>query len=335
MNGRRGGLGRGLGALIPQGDHAERAGEHASSTGTAEGDANDTGAGPDAPPPVGARYAELSPSDITPNPRQPRSVFDDEGLDELAASIREVGILQPVVVRETTSGRYELIMGERRWRASIMLGLDVVPAIVRVTADEDLLRDALLENLQRRDLNPLEEAAAYHQLLEEFGATHEELARRLGRSRPQITNTLRLMNLPIPVQRRVAVGLLSAGHARALLAVPDQAAQEELAGRIVAEGLSVRSVEEIVATRDSPATNRVRAPRRARPHAPALNDVAGRLADHFETRVTVELGRRKGRVVVEFASVDDLERIIGVMAPTVGPVESRAESATGVVPVPE
>lgn len=325
MNGRRGGLGRGLGALIPQGEHSVRINpaEPGDSSGAPAVDLDADSAEQAASSPIGAHYAELDPSSITPNPRQPRTVFDEDGLDELAASIREVGILQPVVVREVAQDRYELVMGERRWRAATTLGLDRLPAIVRETADDTLLRDALLENLQRRDLNPLEEAAAYQQLLEEFGSTHDELAQRLGRSRPQITNTLRLLNLPTGVQRRVAAGVLSAGHARALLALPDAVAQDELAARIVAEGLSVRSVEELVAMHDDQAgSGKHRTARQPRPHAPALEHVADRLSDHFETRVKVELGRRKGRVVVEFATVDDLERIIGVMAPALGPVHA-------------
>ena len=194
----------------------------------------------------GAYFQELPISAVTPNPRQPRQVFDEDALDELVASIQEVGLLQPVVVREVSPGRFELVMGERRWRASQRAGLTEIPAIVRATTDDDLLRDALMENLHREQLNPLEEAAAYQQLLDDFGATHEELARRIGRSRPHISNTLRLLNLSPGVQRRVAAGVLTAGHARALLSVDDADAQDHLAHRIVAEGLSVRAVEEIV-----------------------------------------------------------------------------------------
>lgn len=254
--------------------------------------------------------------DIAANPRQPRKAFDEAALAELVASIREVGVLQPVVVRETTPGRYELVMGERRLRASREAGLSTVPAIIRDTSDDALLRDALLENLHREDLNPLEEAAAYEQLLHDFGATHEQLAQRLGKSRSQVTNTIRLLNLPPAVQRRVAAGVLSAGHARALLGLDDARAQEDLSGRIVAEGLSVRATEELVATALHPSPSATaRAPRTARMHSPGLTDLANRLSDHFETRVKVEIGRRKGRIVVEFGSVDDLERIVGVMAP--------------------
>jgi ParB family chromosome partitioning protein len=220
------------------------------------------------------------------------------------------------VVRELASGRYELVMGERRWRAAQSLGRENIPAIVRDTPDDDMLRDALLENVHRANLNPLEEAAAYQQLLEEFGATHEELAKRIGRSRPQISNTIRLLNLPPAVQRRVAAGVLSAGHARALLAMDDADRQDEVAKRIVAEGLSVRATEEIVAlTAASPAGKRKEPAGDKKPaaHSPAVTELADRLSDKFDTRVKVDLGRRKGRIVVEFATVDDLERIVGIM----------------------
>lgn len=300
MTARRGGLGKGLGALIPHG------------SGSTVGEGSATGAKPAS----AARYRELSVHDITPNPKQPRSAFDEGALGELVASIREVGVLQPVVVRETTPGRYELVMGERRWRACREAGLSTVPAIVKETRDDALLRDALLENLHRADLNPLEEAAAYEQLLQEFGATHEQLAQRVGRSRSHVTNTMRLLQLPPSVQRRVAAGVLSAGHARALLGLETLAAQEELAARIVAEGLSVRATEELVATRSSaPAPAAPRASRGQRMHAPGLAELSDRLGDRFDTRVRVELGRRKGRIVVEFGSIDDLERIVELMAP--------------------
>jgi ParB family chromosome partitioning protein len=287
VSARRGGLGRGLGALIPTGP-AEEALE-------------------------GARFDDLPLDAIEPNPRQPREVFDEAALAELVTSIREVGVLQPVVVRETEPGRYQLIMGERRWRACREAGLDTIPAIIRETGDDALLRDALLENLHRQQLNPLEEAAAYAQLLEEFGATHEALADRIGRSRSHLTNTIRLLNLSPPVQRRVAAGVLSAGHARALLGLSDPGEQEALAARIVAEGLSVRAVEEIVAV--GPDRPTARAARHRRPVAPALGQLAERLSDLLETRVHVELGRRRGKLVVEFASVDDLERIVATFAP--------------------
>jgi len=261
----------------------------------------------------GAYFQELPISSVTPNPRQPRQEFDEDALDELVASIQEVGLLQPVVVREAGPGRFELVMGERRWRASQRAGLTEIPAIVRATADDDLLRDALMENLHREQLNPLEEAAAYQQLLDDFGVTHEELARRIGRSRPHISNTLRLLNLPSGVQRRVAAGVLTAGHARALLSVEDPEAQDQLAHRIVAEGLSVRAVEEIVTMGVRPA--RERRPVARQPSPPALSDLADRLSDAFDTRVKVELGKRKGKIVVEFGSLEDLERIVGTMSP--------------------
>jgi ParB family chromosome partitioning protein len=265
----------------------------------------------------GAYLEEVPVESISPNPRQPRQVFDDEALGDLADSIRAVGLLQPVVVRMVAPGRYELIMGERRWRACRLAGVDVIPAIVRETSDDELLRDALIENLHREQLNPLEEAAAYQQLLDDFSATHEELAKRVGRSRPHISNTIRLLNLPPAVQKRVAAGVLSAGHARALLGVDDPVAQEELAHRIVAEGLSVRAVEEIVALGARPAKV-TRAPAGKAPVAPGLKDLADRLSDVFETRVKVELGQRKGKIVVEFASLDDLERIVRSMSPELG-----------------
>ncbi|GIF71162.1 ParB/RepB/Spo0J family partition protein [Asanoa siamensis] len=271
--------------------------------------------GPDLAPVPGARFAELPVDAIVPNARQPRSVFDDEALDELKVSIQEVGFLQPIVVRETEEpGRYELVMGERRWRAAQAVGRSTIPAIVRDTRDDAMLRDALLENIHRANLNPLEEAAAYQQLLDEFGATHEELARRIGRSRPQISNTIRLLNLPAVVQRRVAAGVLSAGHARALLGLDDAQTQEELAHRVVAEGLSVRATEELVtlALADGPA-KQTPAKRRVKAVAPALTDLADRLSDRFDTRVKVELGRNKGKISIEFATVDDLERIVGII----------------------
>jgi ParB family chromosome partitioning protein len=261
----------------------------------------------------GAYFQELPIAAVTPNPRQPRQVFDEDALDELVASIQEVGLLQPVVVREISPGRFELVMGERRWRASQRAGLTEIPAIVRATTDDDLLRDALMENLHREQLNPLEEAAAYQQLLDDFGATHEELARRIGRSRPHISNTLRLLNLSPGVQRRVAAGVLTAGHARALLSVDDADAQDHLAHRIVAEGLSVRAVEEIVTMGVRPAKERRPVAKQSSP--PELNDLADRLSDAFDTRVKVELGKRKGKIVVEFGSLEDLERIISTMSP--------------------
>jgi ParB family chromosome partitioning protein len=308
------GLGKGLGALIPTGPPASAS--FYGSQPPAAGSSIDDEAVPEGL--AGTYFEELPVGSIVPNPRQPRQVFDEDALAELAASIEVVGLLQPVVVRRTTRGEYELIMGERRWRACQLAGIDAIPAIVRETSDDDLLRDALMENLHREQLNPLEEAAAYQQLLDDFAATHDELARRIGRSRPHISNTIRLLNLPPGVQKRVAAGVLSAGHARALLAVEDPAAQEQLAHRIVAEGLSVRAVEEIVALGARPAKG-ARAPGAKAPVAPGLKDLADRLSDIFETRVKVELGQRKGKIVVEFASLDDLERIVRSMSPTLSP----------------
>ncbi|WP_430334916.1 ParB/RepB/Spo0J family partition protein [Rhodococcus sp. ACT016] len=264
--------------------------------------------------PTGAVYHEIAPHLIEPNPKQPRSVFDEEALGELVHSIREFGLMQPIVVRRVGPEQYQLVMGERRWRASQIAGLETIPAIVRETTDESMLRDALLENIHRVQLNPLEEAAAYQQLLEEFEVTHEELAARIGRSRPVVTNMIRLLKLPIPVQRRVAAGVLSAGHARALLSLEAGAdAQEVLAARIVAEGMSVRATEEAVmlANREGPSPT---PPVKRKPiQMPGLQDVAERLSNSFDTRVTVSLGKRKGKIVVEFGSVDDLERIVTMM----------------------
>lgn len=292
-------------ALGTAGYPAQAAGDQASS---AEGST-------DLRQVAGAYFEEVAVDSITPNPRQPRRTFDEEALDELAASITEVGLLQPVVVRNLGGGRYELVMGERRWRASRRAGLDFIPAIVRETHDDDMLRDALMENLHRQQLDPLEEAAAYQQLLDDFGATHEQLAQKVGRSRPHISNTLRLLNLPPAVQKRVAAGVISAGHARALLSLNDPQAQQRLADRIVAENLSVRAVEEIVAIGDDSPKKSSRRPSANRPVAPALRGLADRLSDLFETRVKVELGRNKGKIVVEFATVDDLERIVKAMSP--------------------
>ncbi|OPF79223.1 chromosome partitioning protein ParB [Streptomyces antioxidans] len=271
---------------------------------------------------AGAHFAELPLDFITPNPRQPREVFDEDALAELVTSIQEVGLLQPVVVRQLAPERYELIMGERRWRACREAGLEKIPAIVRATDDEKLLLDALLENLHRAQLNPLEEAAAYDQLLKDFNCTHDELADRIGRSRPQVSNTLRLLKLSPSVQRRVAAGVLSAGHARALLSVDDPEEQDRLAHRIVAEGLSVRAVEEIVTLMGSRSggTTKPKSPRAGARVSPALTDLASRLSDRFETRVKVDLGQKKGKIVVEFASIEDLERILGSLAPGEGPV---------------
>ncbi|WP_327354832.1 ParB/RepB/Spo0J family partition protein [Streptomyces sp. NBC_01304] len=351
MSERRRGLGRGLGALIPAAPTAEKSAPPAMGGATSSPSAvpvltaergvaaakvatlpqGNVPRETEEPtveavvveePSAGAHFAELPLDFITPNPRQPREVFDEDALAELITSIKEVGLLQPVVVRQLSASRYELIMGERRWRACREAGLERIPAIVRATEDEKLLLDALLENLHRAQLNPLEEAAAYDQLLKDFNCTHDQLADRIGRSRPQVSNTLRLLKLSPAVQRRVAAGVLSAGHARALLSVEDSEEQERLAHRIVAEGLSVRAVEEIVTLMGSrPKT----APRNKGPRAggrlsPALTDLASRLSDRFETRVKVDLGQKKGKIVVEFASMDDLERILGTLAPGEGPV---------------
>ncbi|MER7889102.1 ParB/RepB/Spo0J family partition protein [Micromonospora sp. NPDC094482] len=333
----RGGLGRGLGALIPTGPVPGAGAITAEpESGPVDAEPVNGAVAPPSPTPVpeqpestlspvpGARFAEISVDAIVPNPKQPRHVFDEDALEELKTSIQEVGFLQPIVVRQLDDEKYELVMGERRWRAAQAVGRESIPAIIRDTRDDAMLRDALLENIHRANLNPLEEAAAYQQLLEEFGATHEELARRIGRSRPQISNTIRLLNLPAQVQRRVAAGVLSAGHARALLSLDDTEAQEQLALRIVAEGLSVRATEEIVALAlsDGPAKTQA-AKRRTKPHAPALTDLADRLSDRFDTRVKVDIGRSKGKITIEFATVDDLERIVGIIG--VGQEESATD----------
>lgn len=343
---RRGGLGRGLGALIPTAPSGETtpppAGDPppapdgplgASSqpaTATPSRDSRSTPpedaqarqptdvmpAGAELSAVPGATYREVPVGAVYPNPRQPRKSFDEDSLEELTHSVREFGLLQPIIVRERGAGGYELVMGERRWRAALAAGLDTVPAIVRDTSDDALLRDALLENIHRVDLNPLEEAAAYEQLLGEFGVTHEQLAVRLGRSRSQVTNTVRLLRLPVRVQTRVAAGVLSAGHARALLGLEDPRAQEELATRIVAEGMSVRATEEMVALGESGTPVR-RRPVAGRVQSPALRELGTALSDAFDTRVKVELGRRRGKIVVEFGSLEDLERLIGLIAPDV------------------
>ncbi|MBF6296050.1 ParB/RepB/Spo0J family partition protein [Nocardia amamiensis] len=327
---KKGGLGRGLAALIPTAP--------AGTPGLNGSAASVIGLDPIGPQPTatylhrvpdptednadlavgGAIYREIPPDQIEPNPKQPRTVFEEDALAELVHSIREFGLMQPIVVRRPEPGvdRYQLVMGERRWRACQEAGLAAIPAIVRETADEAMLRDALLENIHRVQLNPLEEAAAYQQLLEEFDVTHEELAARIGRSRPVVTNMIRLLKLPIPVQRRVAAGVLSAGHARALLGLEAGAdAQEVLAARIVAEGLSVRATEEAVtlANRDPDAAAPSPVARRKPIHMPGLQDVADRLSGSFDTRVTVSLGKRKGKIVVEFGSIEDLERIVALM----------------------
>ncbi len=314
----RRGLGRGLGSLIPTAPAQPTAPPaEGSGPGRHLAGAPETPAAPSTPtaaPVAGAYFAEILVDEVSPNARQPREVFDADAMAELVHSVKEVGLLQPIVVRRTGDASYELVMGERRWRATREAGLDTIPAIVRQTDDDDMLRDALLENLHRSQLNPLEEAAAYRQLLDDFGCTHDDLAGRIGRSRPQISNTLRLLNLSPAVQRRVASGVLSAGHARALLGVTDSAAQDRLAGRVVAEGISVRALEELVAVGEvgDDAGPKVRAPR---PSAPGLQEIGDRLSDRLDTRVRVDLGRSKGKVSIEFASLSDLERIVSIIDP--------------------
>ncbi|HWJ83697.1 MAG TPA: ParB/RepB/Spo0J family partition protein [Nocardioides sp.] len=314
----RRGLGRGLGSLIPTAPPEPSPGDTSRPDGpsgapTAPPAERDASPGPELVVIDGAYFAELEPGKIVPNRVQPRQVFEEEAMAELVHSVREIGLLQPVVVRpRDEDGTYELIMGERRWRAAQQAGLERIPAIVRQTDDADMLRDALLENLHRSQLNPLEEASAYAQLLEDFGCTHDELAQRIGRSRPQISNTLRLLKLGPAVQRRVAAGVLSAGHARALLAVEDAEIQDRLAQRVVAEGISVRGLEEIVAVGDHGSTKRTTRPK---PKAPGLVDLSDRLADRLETRVKIDLGQRKGRITIEFANTGDLQRLVDIIDP--------------------
>lgn len=288
----RSGLGRGLGDLLQRTDP-----ELVSRSGEGHGQA-----------PEGARFEEIPVAAIQPNPKQPRTVFDADALDELAASIAEFGLLQPVVVRPLAKGQYELVMGERRLRASQQAGISTIPAIVRRTEDHDLLRDALLENLHRAQLNPLEEAAAYQQLLEDFACTQDELSRRIKRSRPQISNTIRLLQLPTAVQRRVAAGVISAGHARALLALDSAEAMERLAGRIVAENLSVRAVEELV-TLGETGTQRTPRTQRAKQNTPEALELQEELTEALDTRVTVSSTGRRGKIVIEFAGAEDLSRL--------------------------
>ena len=311
----------------PSADRSESRGaleDGTAGTAGARGGGKKKGSSDDAGlvPVPGATFAELPVEIIVPNPRQPRQVFDEDDITELAASIKEVGLLQPIVVRrvDDEEGRaesYELVMGERRLRAAKEAGLKTIPAVVRYTEDQDLLRDALLENLHRVQLNPLEEAAAYQQLLDDFSCTHAELSKRIARSRSQISNTLRLMKLPPLVQRRLAAGVLSAGHARALLGLPDAAAMERLAQRIVAEGLSVRVTEELVALHDEPQAQDVprrTAGSRTRRSAP-LPALSTRLSDAFDTRVKVTRGSKKGRITIEFAGDEDLARIVETLVP--------------------
>jgi ParB family chromosome partitioning protein len=286
MSNRKGGLGRGLDSLIPSTPlpHIE----------------NNSGE-------VVADRANVDINSISPNPKQPRTTFDEDALNELAASIKEVGVMQPPVVRALPNGRYELIMGERRLRASKLAGLTTIPVIIRNTSDNEMLREALVENIQRSQLNPLEEGAAYQNLLNDFGYTHDELAVKVGKSRSAVTNTLRLLNLPPSVQRRIAAGVLTAGHARALLSMTDEEEIEKLALKIVAEGLSVRAVEELVALGQEKRKPKKVAPPRT--ISPQLKEMGDRLADALDTRVNVELGKEKGKITIEFADLEDLQRI--------------------------
>ena len=291
MSSRKGGLGRGLDALIPQSVIPT---EIKTSSGV-----------------ITANRDEIELSNISANPKQPRTNFDDDQLTELALSIKEVGLLQPPVVRSIGNGKYQLIMGERRFRAAKLAGLKTIPVIIRQTSDDQLLREAIVENIHRSQLNPLEEAAAYQQLLNDFNYTHDELAVKLSKSRPVITNTMRLLNLPVSVQRRVAAAVISAGHARALLSLTDEKEIENLANRIVAEGLTVRAVEEIVAS--GGAKVKGGSVRSGKILAPKLKQISDDLADHLDTRVSVELGKKKGKIVIEFATIEDLERISKVI----------------------
>ena len=287
MSTRKGGLGRGLDALIPT---SVIPNEIKTQSGV-----------------VTANRDEIDVNNISANPKQPRTVFDEDQLTELALSIKEVGLLQPPVVRSIGNGKYQIIMGERRFRAAKLAGLKSIPVIIRQTSDDQLLREALVENIHRSQLNPLEEGAAYQQLLNDFNYTHDELAVKLSKSRPAITNTMRLLNLPPTVQRKVAAGVISAGHARALLSLTDEKEIENLANRIVAEGLTVRAVEEIVAT--GGAKVKSGSLRTGKLLSPKLKEISDQLSDYLETRVHVELGKKKGKIVIEFATVEDLERI--------------------------
>jgi ParB family transcriptional regulator, chromosome partitioning protein len=291
MSTRKGGLGRGLDALIPQSVIPT---EIKTSSGV-----------------ITANRDEIELNNISANPKQPRTNFDEDQLTELALSIKEVGLLQPPVVRSLGNGKYQLIMGERRFRAAKLAGLKTIPVIIRQTSDDQLLREAIVENIHRSQLNPLEEAAAYQQLLNDFNYTHDELAVKLSKSRPVITNTMRLLNLPVSVQRRVAAAVISAGHARALLSLTDEKEIENLANRIVAEGLTVRAVEEIVAS--GGAKVKAGSVRSGKILAPKLKQISDDLADHLDTRVSVELGKKKGKIVIEFATIEDLERISKVI----------------------
>jgi ParB family chromosome partitioning protein len=329
MSAKQRGLGRGLAALMPTAPGPQTSAETGSQPSTEAGSAGSGTAVPGASRgakltqntsstsvefvvPEGAYFAELPLDSITPNPRQPRTVFDPEALDELIHSIKEIGLLQPIVVRPLSNNRFELVMGERRWRAHTVAGLATIPAIVRETADADLLRDALLENLHRSQLNALEEAAAYSQLLNDFGCTHDELAQRIGRSRPQISNTIRLLKLPPAVQSKVAAGVLSAGHARALLGLEDPKAQEALATKIVAEGLSVRTVEELVSLGFVGPASKKSGHKKA---GPDWSELVDRLEDRLDTKAAISASAKgRGKITVEFASFEDLRRIVDTIA---------------------
>ncbi len=318
-------------------DVADAAGADAAAVGADASTPDATAAEPvGAAVVAGVRLIELDPTQVARNPRQPRDVFDEEEIDQLATSLLDVGVLQPLVVRPLTDGGYELVAGERRLRAAVVAGLPTVPAIVRATEDADLLKEALVENIHRVQLNPLEEAAAYQQLLEDFGVTQEELAARLGRSRPTISNTIRLLSLPAGVQRRIAAGIVSAGHAKALLSLGDAGQQQRLADRIVAEGLSVRATEEAARllhgedVEPSGGRGRGGAGGGQRLTVPGLVELQDDLSDALEARVRISMGAKKGRLTVEFLSVDDLERIVGVIADGLG-----APSPVGTPPVRE
>jgi ParB family transcriptional regulator, chromosome partitioning protein len=324
---RRGGLGRGLEALIPSTPQVD--GEP-SLSGEANGEPSGLGSGVLSKGPLaGSTFIEIPLDRVDPNPRQPRGAFDENSLQELATSIEAVGVLQPIVVRPQED-RFQIVMGERRVRAARLAGLSAIPAIVRITEEDDLLRDALIENIHREDLNPLEEAAAYQQLLADFGVTHEELASRLGRSRSAITNSIRLLRLAASVQRRIAAGTLSAGHARAVAKLTEHSHQERLADRIVAEGLTVRQAEELASriagldegTAGSETDHRPRS--RPVPQAPGVAELAERLSDRLDTRVRVQLGKRKGKVLIEFATLEDLQRICDAIGLTINPVAVEA-----------
>ncbi|MEU4014212.1 ParB/RepB/Spo0J family partition protein [Microbacterium sp. NPDC028030] len=309
---KRTGLGRGIGALIPTADQTERPVDVFFPGASLSKAADEVAAEapvevPDLEQVPGIHLIQVDPNAIVANPRQPRTHFDPDDLAELVHSVREFGVLQPVVVRKNADDEYELIMGERRTRAAREAGLEVIPAIVRDTADEDLLRDALLENLHRSELNPLEEASAYQQLLEDFGITQEELATRIGRSRPQISNTIRLLKLPVPVQQRVAAGVLTAGHARAILSLENPESMQRLADKVVNEDLSVRATELAAKSQPSASTSAKATPGARRAY---LDEVAGKLGDRLNTRVKISLGARKGQVTIDFASIQDLNRIL-------------------------